>query len=89
MSSSIVLESFHSDTLFFEVESTSRRGIVFDVWIDKTNYWLCSCEQYYYRRKFCKHMKMVRDHFDKYLRDEFPDFDEVIHSDIVYEEVRI
>ena len=54
-----LLES-NDETLFFEVESESR-PITFQVMHDKDHHWLCTCEQYYFRKVFCKHMKVCAD----------------------------
>ena len=56
MKSPIPLES-NDETSFFEVESESRPGLTFQVMYDVDHHWLCTCEQYYYRKVFCKHMK--------------------------------
>ena len=53
--SPILLES-NDETLFFEVESDSRPGLLFDVMYDVDHHWLCTCEHYYYRKQYCKHM---------------------------------
>lgn len=55
-----LLES-NDETLFFEVESMSRPGLTFDVMYDKDHHWLCTCEHYYYRKVFCKHMGVCAD----------------------------
>ena len=78
----------NDETLWFEVTSSSRNDVSFDVGIDKTNKWICTCEDYYYRKRFCKHMRMVRDYFNKYLSEVFSDFGDVVNSDVVYNDVR-
>ena len=50
------------ETLFFEVKSSSR-DITHDVYFDIDNGWFCTCENYYFRKCFCKHMKMARDYY--------------------------
>lgn len=55
------LSSFTDETLFFEVPSESRPDITFSVMYDVDHHWLCTCEQYYYRKVFCKHMKACAD----------------------------
>lgn len=55
-----LLES-NDETLFFEVESESRQGLTFQVMHDKDHHWLCTCEQYYFRKLYCKHMKACAD----------------------------
>lgn len=47
----------NDETSFFEVESESRPGLIFQVMHDVDHHWLCTCEQYYYRKVFCKHMR--------------------------------
>jgi len=51
-----LLES-NDETLFLEVTSDSTPGVTYDVMYDKDHHWLCTCPQYYYRKKYCKHMK--------------------------------
>lgn len=60
MESPLLLDST-DETLFFEVPSESRPGVTFDVMYDVDHHWLCTCEQYYYRKVFCKHMKACAD----------------------------
>ncbi len=55
-----LLES-NDETLFFEVPSESTPGVVYDVLYDKDHHWLCTCPQYYYRKKYCKHMRVCAD----------------------------
>lgn len=49
------------ETLFFEVESSSRPGLIFDTWYDKDHHWICTCEQYFYRKVYCKHMRQCAE----------------------------
>ena len=51
----------NDETRFWEVESLSRPGLKFQVMYDVDHHWLCTCEQYYYRKVYCKHMKAVAD----------------------------
>lgn len=51
-----LLES-NDETLFLEVTSDSTPGVTYDVMYDVDHHWLCTCPQYYYRKKYCKHMK--------------------------------
>ena len=46
----------HDETLFFEVHS-SNGDEYYDTWYDVDHKWICSCPDYYYRKRFCKHMK--------------------------------
>lgn len=55
-----LLES-NDETYFFEVESESRPGVKFQVMHDVDHHWICTCEQYYYRKVFCKHMAACAD----------------------------
>ena len=50
------LES-NDETVFLEVQSSSDKNIWYDVMYDIDHHWLCTCPDYYYRKKFCKHMK--------------------------------
>lgn len=86
----VIFDNYNSigDTLFFEVKSESRPELLFDVWIDKQNMWLCTCENYYYRKVFCKHMRAVRNYFERELMDKFSDFNKVMYSDITYNEIQ-
>ena len=48
------------ETKFFEVTSSDgerRYGVMYDV----DHHWLCTCPDYYYRKRFCKHMKAVAE----------------------------
>lgn len=75
----VSLKRSNDETLFFEVKSNSR-DIVHDVYYDKNNGWVCSCEQYYYRKKFCKHMRLARAYYKSFF--------DVIDNDTVYAEIR-
>ena len=44
------------ETLFFEVPSQSNPRVVYDTWYDIDHHWICTCPDYYYRKRFCKHM---------------------------------
>ena len=59
------LKESTDETLVFEVSSSSR-DITHDVCYDKDNGWICSCEQYYYRKRFCKHMKLAQEHYKSF-----------------------
>ena len=41
--------------MIFEIEGDS--GYVHLVSFDRENGWFCSCEDYGFRKRFCKHMK--------------------------------
>ena len=56
MKSPVLLDS-NDETLFLEVESESTPGVSYDVLYDVDHHWLCTCPQYYFRKKFCKHME--------------------------------
>ena len=55
-----LLES-NDETYFFEVESESRPGVKFQVMHDVDHHWIYTCEQYYYRKVFCKHMAVCAE----------------------------
>lgn len=55
-----LLES-NDETLFLEVTSDSTPGVTYDVMYDKDHHWLCTCPQYYYRKKYCKHMAVCAE----------------------------
>lgn len=64
MSGSPVLSPLSTDeTLFFEVPSQSNPDVVYDTWYDKFSKWICSCPDYYFRKRFCKHMKACAELF--------------------------
>ena len=75
MMSPKLLES-NDETLFLEVTSESAPGVTYDVMYDKDHHWLCTCPDYYFRRRFCKHMKSCAEMFG-------------IKDTAVYEEVRM
>lgn len=60
MKSPILLES-NDETLFFEVESESTPGVSYDVMYDVDHHWLCTCPHYYFRKRFCKHMRVCAE----------------------------
>lgn len=51
-----LLES-NDETLFLEVRSSTNPKVWYDVMYDKFHHWLCTCPDYYYRKRFCKHMR--------------------------------
>lgn len=61
------------ETLVFEVMSSSRKTS-HDVYFDIDNGWVCTCEQYYYRRKPCKHMKQAQEYYKKFYKLMNTDF---------------
>lgn len=68
MKSKVYLDESHDETLFFKVQSGSRENEVHDVCFDKDNGWICTCEQYYYRKKFCKHMKLAQEYYKSFYQ---------------------
>ena len=80
MKSKVLLESGNDETLVFQVRSDSRNDETHDVYVDKDSGFLCTCEQYFYRKKFCKHMQEVIDFYDS--------FNEVMHSKTVYHDIQ-
>ena len=63
MTTRVYLKESTDETLTFGVISTSRQDQEHIVYYDKDNGWVCTCEQYYYRKKRCKHMKLAQDYF--------------------------
>lgn len=55
-----LLES-NDETLFLEVTSESAPGVTYDVMYDVDHHWLCTCPQYYFRKKYCKHMAVCAE----------------------------
>lgn len=50
----------NDETQFWEVTSSDgekRYGVMYD----KDSHWICTCPDYYYRKRFCKHMKAVAE----------------------------
>lgn len=75
MKSYVYLKESSDETLIFEVRSDSRkRGETHDVYFDKDNGWVCTCEDYYYRRRFCKHMRMAQDYYKSFIEFMNSDF---------------
>ncbi|WP_305555394.1 hypothetical protein [Methanobrevibacter sp. V74] len=54
-----LLES-NDETLFMEVLSSDGTQW-YDVWYDRDHHWLCTCPDYYYRKRYCKHMKQCAE----------------------------
>lgn len=55
MNSPIIFLESNDETQFFEVLS-SEGSKKYDVMYDVDHHWLCTCPDYYYRKRFCKHM---------------------------------
>ena len=68
-----ILES-NDETIFLEVSSSDGTR-TYDVMYDVDHHWLCTCPDYYYRKRFCKHMRACAEMLN-------------IKDTIVYEEVR-
>ena len=47
----------------FRVKSDSRNEYQY-VCYDELQGWTCTCEDYYYRRSFCKHMRKAKDYLN-------------------------
>ena len=60
MNSSSILVEKTSETIFFTVPS-SDGSKVYDTWYDKDHKWICDCPDYYYRKRFCKQMRMCAE----------------------------
>ena len=62
MSELVRLVECSDECLFFEVRSASR-DLVHCVYFDLDNGWFCSCEDFMFRRRFCKHMGLCLEYF--------------------------
>lgn len=53
-----VIEILHSDDegVIFQIQSSSKSKEFHTVGYDYADGWICTCEHYYFRRKYCKHM---------------------------------
>lgn len=60
MSSDIIFHESNDETLFCEVRSSDGEKL-YDVMHDVDHHWLCTCPDYYYRKRYCKHMKLVAE----------------------------
>jgi len=60
MTPQITFLDSNDETQFFEVTSSDGKRR-YDVMYDVDHHWLCTCPHYYYRKKFCKHMKACAD----------------------------
>ena len=60
MSPQISFLESNDETKFFEVLSSDGTK-KYDVMYDKDNHWLCTCPDYHFRKRFCKHMKAVAE----------------------------
>lgn len=63
----VSLEESTDETLYFKVKSKSR-DIIHDVSFDIDNGWFCTCEQYYYRKKPCSHMKQAQEYYKRFYK---------------------
>ena len=63
MSEGPVVEILHSDNegVIFNIKSFSSNDF-HTVAYDYADGWICTCEQYQYRKKFCKHMEACADY---------------------------
>lgn len=74
MSNYVQLKDLSTDeTLVFEVKSSSR-NTTHDVYFDINNGWACTCEQYYYRKQPCKHMRQAQEYYKKFYKIMDTDF---------------
>lgn len=48
----------------FKIPSHSRDEYQYVSW-DKDNGWYCTCENYQYRKRFCKHMSEAKQFLDE------------------------
>lgn len=63
MSEGPVVEILHSDDegVIFNIKSFSSTDF-HTVAYDPLDRWFCTCEQYRYRKKYCKHMQACADY---------------------------
>ena len=64
MMAPVILVDSTDEMLHFEVRSSSRPDEVHDVYFDVDHGMVCTCEQYYYRKKPCKHMTQVKEYMN-------------------------
>ena len=81
----VTLSDSNDTTLFFIVKSNSR-DITHDTWFDKDSGWICSCEQYYYRKNTCKHMVEAKKYYLKnFTTDEdYDSFIKLMDTDFIF-----
>ena len=53
-----------SEMIQFRVKSASRKEYQY-VTYDEDNGWICTCEDYFFRKSFCKHMVKAKEFLDK------------------------
>ena len=53
--------------VYFRVKSDSRDEYQY-VSYDKFDGWNCTCENYFFRKRFCKHMSRAKDFLDNLNR---------------------
>lgn len=51
----------NDETRFWEVQSSTDESKFYDVMYDVDHHWLCTCPHYYFRKVFCKHMRLVAE----------------------------
>ena len=66
MKSIVLLESGHDETLVFQVRSSQKKGKTHNVYVDVDHGFVCTCEDYYFRHRFCKHMQYVCEYWEKF-----------------------
>ena len=74
MTSYVHLKESTDETLIFEVRSKSRKNLIHDVCFDLDSGWHCTCEQYYYRKQPCTHMKQAQEYYKKFYNLMKTDF---------------
>ena len=57
---SVKLVDATDETLTFEISSSSRDQ-THDVYFDIDNGWVCTCENHYYRKVECKHIRACKE----------------------------
>lgn len=63
-----VIEILHHDEdgLIFQIQSRSNDKEFHTVAYDVVWGWICTCENYYYRKAYCKHMKACREYAESH-----------------------
>lgn len=64
MNKKIQIDFAENDWVYFKIPSSSRDEYQYVSW-DKENGWNCTCEDYQFRKNYCKHMKKSK----KFLED--------------------
>lgn len=57
----VTIKSCTDEYIIFNVKSTSRDLIHEVIFNRLTSEWSCECEDYYYRKRACKHTRMCKN----------------------------